>query len=55
MKPREWTNLPNDTQLLSHGARVKPRHIQLYKTTLKQKYGIDAALRKLAYLYTVLW
>lgn len=46
MTPREWINLPDDTQL--HGARVKPRCIQLYKTTLKHKYGIDEASKKLA-------
>lgn len=55
MKPRKWTNFPNDKQLLSHRARVKPRCIQFYKTTLKHKYGIDKALRTLAYSSTVLW
>lgn len=53
MKPREWINLPTDTQLLSHGARIKSRCVQLYKTTLKHKPGIDEALKKLAYSYTV--
>lgn len=45
--------MPNDTQLLSHTARIMSRWIQINKTIVKHRSRIDIALRKLTYSSTV--